>query len=194
MVIGGLTAQKFKVLRGICDGVTAEASEMRGAAWALLWPLSYLKKGEISTSKITVIDSMMGSGKTQAMYQSIRNNPKQSYAIVTPFISTIKSAIKELPDTHEPEYKGGNKLDSLKYLLSHGCNIACTHSLFLNVDDEVWDMVKNGGYILYIDEALNVARPINELIDDPDYHVKAGTAKFLLSRNIISVDSFGRVS
>lgn len=137
---------------------------------------------------------MMGTGKTQAMYQSIRDNPQKSCVVVTPFISTIEDLLKELPSMRQPEYKGGTKLDSLKYLLSHGFDIACTHSLFLNVDEEIWDMIKDGGYTLYIDEALDIARPINDLIDDPDYHVKPGTAKFLINRNIISVDNFGRVS
>ncbi len=60
---------------------------------------------------IRVIDSMMGTGKTQAMYNEIRTHPEKSYFIVTPFLSTIEDAIKELPNTFQPEYKGGTKLD-----------------------------------------------------------------------------------
>lgn len=143
---------------------------------------------------ITVIDSIMGSGKTQAMYIMIRSHPEQSFMIVTPYRATIKDAIKELPNMYQPEYKGGNKLDDLKRLLSHGKNIVCTHSLFLNVDNEVWDLVRDGGYTLFIDEVLDVIKPINDIIDDVGYRVKNGTASFLIKANVISVDEKCRVS
>lgn len=137
---------------------------------------------------------MMGSGKTQAMYQMIRSNPDKSYMIVTPYLKTIQDAKDAGLAIREPEYKGGTKLDSLKYLLSHGYNIGCTHSLFLNVDDEVWDLICDSGYTLFIDEALDVVKPINDLIDDVGYKVKPGTAAFLLRQGVISVDEFCRVS
>lgn len=137
---------------------------------------------------------MMGSGKTQAMYQMIRSNPDKSYMVVTPYLKTIQDAKDAGLAIREPEYKGGTKLDSLKYLLSHGYNIGCTHSLFLNVDDEVWDLICDSGYTLFIDEALDVVKPINDLIDDVGYKVKPGTAAFLLRQGVISVDEFCRVS
>lgn len=115
---------------------------------------------------ITVIDSMMGTGKTQAMYQMIRSNPNKSFMVVTPYLKTIRDAKDAGLAISEPEYKGGTKLDSLKYLLSHGCNVGCTHSLFLDVDREVWDLIRDSGYTLFIDEALDVVKPINDLIDD----------------------------
>ena len=99
---------------------------------------------------------MMGSGKTQAMYAEIRNNPDKSYMVVTPYLKTIQDAKNENLNIYEPEYKGGTKMDSLKYLLSHGYNICCTHSLFLDVDNEIWDLIHDGGYTLFIDEALDV--------------------------------------
>ncbi len=141
----------------------------------------------------TVIDSIMGSGKTQAMYKMIRSHPEQSFMIVTPYKATIAAAIKELPNMYQPEYNGGNKLDDLKRLLSHGKNIVCTHSLFLNVDNEVWDLVRDGGYTLFIDEVLDVIKPINDIIDDVGYRVKNGTASFLIKANVISVDDKCRV-
>lgn len=137
---------------------------------------------------------MMGSGKTQAMYQMIRNHPEKSYVIVTPYLKTIQDAKDAGLDIREPEYKGGTKLDSLKYLLSHGHDIGCTHSLFLDVDSEVWDLVRAGGYTLFIDEALDVVKPINDLIDDILYQTKKGTATFLLNQGIISVDDFCHVT
>lgn len=143
---------------------------------------------------ITVIDAMMGSGKTQAMYQMIRTNPDKSYMIVTPYLKTIQDAKMAGLMIREPEYKGGTKLDSLKYLLSHGYNIGCTHSLFLDVDSEVWNLVWAGEYTLFIDEALDVVKPINDLIDDVGYKVKAGTAAFLIQQGVISVDELCRVS
>lgn len=130
---------------------------------------------------------MMGSGKTQAMYAEIRNNPDKSYMVVTPYLKTIQDAKNENLNMYEPEYKGGTKMDSLKYLLSHGYNIGCTHSLFLDVDSEVWYLIRDGGYTLFIDEALDVVKPINDLIDNIGYQVKSGTANFLINQGIIEV-------
>lgn len=143
---------------------------------------------------ITVIDSMMGTGKTQAMYQMIRSNPTKSYMIVTPYLKTIQDAKDAGLSLYEPEYKGGSKMDSLKYLLSHGCNVGCTHSLFLDVDREVWDLIRDSGYTLFIDEALDVVKPINDLIDDAGYRVKKGTAGWLMRQHLIKVDEFCRVT
>ena len=143
---------------------------------------------------ITVIDSIMGSGKTQAMYQMIRNHPEKSFMIVTPYLKTIQDAKNAELEIHEPEHKGKTKLESLKYLLSHGYDIGCTHSLFLDADNDVWNLIREGGYTLFIDEALDVVKPINDLIDDVGYQVKKGTAKFLLNAGIIKVDDFCRVT
>ena len=136
----------------------------------------------------------MGSGKTQAMYRVIRKNPDKSYMFVTPYLNTIQDAIDTGLDIRQPEYKGGSKADSLKYLLSHGYNIGCTHSLFLDADDDLLDIIQNGGYTLFIDEALDVIKPVNDLIDDVGHRVKKGTAKFLIQQGIIEVDPHGRVS
>lgn len=137
---------------------------------------------------------MMGSGKTQAMYQMIRSNPDKSYMVVTPYLKTIQDAKDAGLAIREPEYKGGTKLDSLKYLLSHGYNIGCTHSLFLNADDEVWDLICDSGYTLFIDEALDVVKPINDIIDDVGYQVKKGSAGWLIRQKLIKVDEYCRVT
>ena len=136
----------------------------------------------------------MGSGKTQAMYRVIRENPDKSYMFVTPYLNTIQDAIDAGLDIRQPEYKGGSKADSLKYLLSHGYNIGCTHSLFLDADDDMLDIMANGGYSLFIDEALDVIKPVNDLIDDVGHRVKKGTAKFLIQQGVIEVDAHGVVS
>lgn len=149
---------------------------------------------EVENIAITVIDSIMGSGKTQAMYQMIRNHPEKSFMIVTPYLKTIQDAKNAGLDIHEPEHKGKTKLGDLKYLLSHGYNIGCTHSLFLDVDNDVWALIRDGRYTLFIDEALDVVKPINDLICNIGYQAKKGTAKFLLNAGIIKVDNYCRVT
>ena len=136
---------------------------------------------------------MMGSGKTQAMYQMIRSHPEKSYIIVTPYLNSIEDAKNAGLDIRQPEYKGGTKLSSLKYLISHGFNIGCTHALFLSIDDEVLDLIRDSGYTLFLDEALDVVKPINDLIAEVGYKVKKGTASFLIGQGIISVDEMCRV-
>lgn len=144
--------------------------------------------------KVTVIDSIMGSGKTQAMYQFIRNNPETSFMVVTPYLKTIQDAKSAGIKIFEPNHcAGGKKLDSLKELLMAGKNIICTHALFLAMDDEATELVEKRGYTLFIDEVLDVLRPINDLIEDPNYNVRPGAATFLIEQRIIAVDERCRV-
>lgn len=138
----------------------------------------------------------MGSGKTQAMYKQIREHPERSYIFVTPYLGTIKDALDAGLDIREPDYRFGNKTDDLKYLLSHGYNIGCTHSLFLGVDDEILDIIQHSNYTLLIDEALDVIKPVNDLIENPKHKIEKGDAKHLLNpkKPDIAIDDYGRVT
>lgn len=53
-----------------------------------------------------------------------------------------------------PSYKGGNKAESLKYLLKNKENIVSTHQLFMNLNPTMLEDAKD--YILIIDETVQV--------------------------------------
>ncbi len=53
-----------------------------------------------------------------------------------------------------PSYKGGNKAESLQYLLKNRENVVSTHQLFMNLTPTMLDDAKD--YVLVIDETIQV--------------------------------------
>lgn len=53
-----------------------------------------------------------------------------------------------------PSYKGGNKAESLQYLLKNKENVVSTHQLFMNLTPNMLDDAKD--YVLVIDETIQV--------------------------------------
>lgn len=53
-----------------------------------------------------------------------------------------------------PSYKGGNKAESLQYLLKNKENVVSTHQLFMNLTPTMLDDAKD--YVLVIDETIQV--------------------------------------
>ena len=109
---------------------------------------------------ITVIDSIMGSGKSSWAIQHMKDNPETSFIYVTPTLTEIQRVIQEVSEPGrkviEPLNRGKGKKESLKKLLAQGCDIACTHELFKAIDPEVVSLIADGEYELIIDEAMNV--------------------------------------
>lgn len=136
----------------------------------------------------------MGSGKTEAMLQYINSHPAQSFMVITPFLTEIER-VKDRTEFafFDPQNYGEGKLEHLNTLLCAGKNIACTHSLFLMTNEETWEYIEHGQYTLFIDEALDIVKPINDLISDPSYKIKTGSAKFLQAKGVIEVDEYGYV-
>ncbi len=147
----------------------------------------------MQTSTITVIDSIMGSGKTTAMIDYINYHPEKNYIFITPFLSEVQR-IKEntLQPFHEPMNYGNGKLDSLKQLLAENQNIAASHSLFLMTDMETEDLIKTGNYTLVLDETLDVVTPYNS--NYPQAPMDSGDIPFLLQNELISIDEYGVVT
>lgn len=76
---------------------------------------------------------------------------------ITPYLTEVDRIISSCP---QKEFKQpmefGSKLNGIKYLLRSKRNIVSTHSLFNLFDDEVVELVKQGGYILIMDEVASV--------------------------------------
>lgn len=112
-----------------------------------------------TTPKISVIDSIMGSGKTswsiQHMNEAIED---KNFIYITPFLSEVKR-VKESVTTRkfaEPTNTGKGKMDNLKNLILNENNIVSTHALFQHADTELINLLKAGNYTLILDEAMNV--------------------------------------
>jgi len=121
-------------------------------------------------TNITVIDSIMGSGKTTWMMKKINSHhlrcieaglnglplETQRYIYITPTLSEVDRVTSECAslDFRSPEPIEGRKLHHLDTLINEGHNICTTHSLFSMLTREIYAKLRGAGYTLVIDEVL----------------------------------------
>lgn len=141
---------------------------------------------ECIISKITVIDSIMGSGKTSWSIQHINRNSFENFLYITPFLDEVNRIIKNTTrDFKQPINRGNGKLDSINELLACQSDIASTHELFKHLDEESRENIKNGRYTLILDEVLNVIEPYDNIRNDD--------MKLLKESGCVTVDDDGFV-
>ena len=98
---------------------------------------SYLKIKGKKESKITVVDSIMGSGKTSWSIQHINNGLSENFLYITPFLDEVERIIKHTRrEFYQPINKGDGKLTAINELLAYQEDIASTHELFKHLDEE----------------------------------------------------------
>lgn len=113
---------------------------------------------------VTVVDSMMGTGKTTAMINKMIADESHNYIFVTIYKTEIQRVIEATQGRFcEPENYGDGKLDDLHKKLRLSKDIATTHALLLRANDETIKLIKDGNYILVLDEVLNVIQEYNEV-------------------------------
>lgn len=133
-------------------------------------------------TNINVVDSIMGSGKTSWAIQYMNEaNNDTNFLYITPFLSETKRIQESVQNRNfaTPEAKGKSKLDNLKQLVLNERDIASTHALFQNVDEELIELLKAGNYVLILDEVMNVVEQYGLYEDD---------IPLLLVANMIKVD------
>ncbi|MFE6167512.1 hypothetical protein ACFVP8_06470 [Viridibacillus arvi] len=142
--------------------------------------------------KITVIDALMGKGKTSYAIQYMNEEAlSKKIVYITPFLNEVERVITSCTNRKfvQPEAsKGRKKKDNLKKLIAEGKDIVSTHALFKKIDDAMIELLKAEGYILILDEVMNVLEqePISK--DDLKLLITTPTAS---DNPCISVDEFG---
>lgn len=130
--------------------------------------------------QVNIVDSIMGSGKTQAAINFINNSDDNDrFIYITPYLTEVSRIIISCPNKKfkQPE-KYGTKINGIKDLLNKGYNIATTHALFHMFDDEIIDLCYSQGYILIMDEVTDVIEP---------YYIGRTDLELLLE-NFVTVD------
>lgn len=112
---------------------------------------------------IKVVDSIMGSGKTMAAIKMVNDNPKEKYIYVTPFLKEVKRIKEECsnhsfysPENYDKNGKFRYKMNSFCELLAEGKSIVATHALFKEISLEIIELIAVNGYILILDEVMDV--------------------------------------
>lgn len=104
----------------------------------------------------------MGSGKSSWAIKYMNDNLGKKFIYITPFLDEVERIKRECVGRKfkEPLNRGKGKLQGFKELLTKGYNIASTHVLFSYADDEVKELIRLNGYILILDEVMEVIEPI----------------------------------
>lgn len=150
---------------------------------------------KITTPSITVIDSIMGSGKSTYIINHMNtsylrqqgsvftDNPDSTkYLVVVPLLSEVDrftSACSGL-DFRNPQPIQGKKLYHLEALIDEGHNICTTHALFSMLNQDIYKALQKRNYKLVIDEALSCV----DLFDK----ITGSDVRTLFSQGMISVD------
>jgi len=134
-------------------------------------------------SNITVIDAIMGAGKTNYAIRYMSEAPDtMRFIYTTPFLLEVDRIIDSVKNRHFTQPTNANsegrKLRSLKELIEDGRDIAATHSLFRTADDEVIELLKGAGYTLVLDEVMDVIESVN---------IKRADIRILLEGNKIEI-------
>jgi len=148
--------------------------------------------------KISILDSIMGSGKSTWAFNYMYEQIDEKFIYITPYLSEIERLLYEkdedgnlLKDENEKVIKskwykdrlfrqpiqlGEGKVESLQELVRNGYSIAATHSLFKMMTQETIDLIKSGGYTLILDEAIAVME-VTENLSISDYEMMVTSEK-----------------
>ena len=127
---------------------------------------------------IKVVDAIMGSGKSSAAIQMMKDNPDRKYIIITPYIEETKRFKNALPQLEiktpdKIQKYNGSKSMHLDDLIDCGCNVAMTHRLFSLIPNETCNKIIYNKYTIIIDEAVDVFGELS--INDSDYQMIVGS-------------------
>lgn len=137
-------------------------------------------------SKIIVIDSLMGTGKTSWAIQYMNEHFDDNILYIAPYISETERINENVAkDMRCPEDRGEGKLGNILELLISQEDIASTHALFMKLNAKCKDAIKQGHYTLFLDETINVIEPYNVKYKDD--------IKFLIKKGSIEKDSDGYI-
>ncbi|ULT58706.1 DEAD/DEAH box helicase family protein [Neobacillus drentensis] len=144
-------------------------------------------------TKINIIDSIMGSGKTSWAIQYMNEAPRyKKFIYITPFLNEVERVLNaaEREFVRPENIKGKSKLDNLKKLILNGEDIVSTHALFQRFDNDLIELIEMQGYTLILDEVMNVIEQVKYTKDDIQVLL---TAKTKTGESLITIDKNGFV-
>ena len=114
---------------------------------------------------VEILDSIMGSNKTNGIIKWMNDNPKNKYIYISPLLSEVDESSRLYGDDCNVEFNCPSvntedgvisKSDALLNLLKMGANISATHSLYLSMSNEHMKEIEKQSYVLIIDEEVGV--------------------------------------
>ena len=141
-------------------------------------------------NKITVVDSLMGTGKTSWAINFMNEMDDYNFIYITPFLDEIyrikDSCTRRI--FNDPKQDKNSKMENLLELLKEGVNIATTHALFKNMDERCIKYLRENDYILIMDEVIEVVEEVDIKKDDIDMLIRDGKIKVLEDNRITWIE------
>lgn len=131
---------------------------------------------------VKVCDAICGKGKTQSCINLMNNDLEHRYIFITPYLTEVERiktscAAREFVSPETKEESGFSKLQDIASLLREKKNIASTHSLFSRYTDEIKDLIREGNYILVLDEVLDLFQAATLNAKDIEWLISRGIAE-----------------
>ena len=142
-------------------------------------------------TRIRVVDSIMGSGKTTWAINYLNAHRDQRFIYCTPYNAETERIAEQCAGFVVPEEKPTKQADFYR-LLKDGKNIAITHELLkrLEITNRLTQLIQDYGYTLILDEMLEVIeklylteRDFQMMERDGCIAVEAGTNRILWLEN-----------
>lgn len=129
---------------------------------------------------IRVCDSLMGSGKTLAAITFMNEHPDEKFIYITPFLDEAERIKKGCPELKFVEPRSDleqyhyTKTEHAAALIDEGRNITTTHQAFRRYTSETLGVIREKGYILMIDENVDILESYDIHPDDLRIMVDTG--------------------
>ncbi|MEC0167495.1 DEAD/DEAH box helicase family protein [Paenibacillus graminis] len=142
-------------------------------------------------AKVTVVDGVMGSGKSSwaIQYMNDARNSSDRFIYITPINTEVDRIKEQCPErdfrsTNLDKYNG-RKMHIVKEWLQDRANICTTHSLFRSADAEFLAYIRENDYTLILDEAMTVIELADVKKTDIDTLLDAGNIEFTSDGRVV---------
>lgn len=143
-----------------------------------------MEEKKITTT--TVIDSIMGSGKTTWAINYINQHPDENFLYVTPYnAETLRIQNSVNREIKIPQRKSDYKIDDVLRLLENEDDIATTHVLFSLFSEDHKEAIRRGNYTLFLDETMEAVEPYET--------AGADDIRYLLEKSSIKIEDDGTI-
>lgn len=146
----------------------------------VLKSLKHQYRKESEMTKVKVCDALCGAGKTSAVINMMNEGgDEHRYIFITRFLTEVDRIVRDCPNGNfvAPSDDETRKIDNLHELLAARRNIASTHSLFLRITEKTKDLIRQGNYILVLDESVEAVTESDLTRKDFELFERAGFAK-----------------
>lgn len=140
---------------------------------------------------VHIVDAIMGAGKSQSAISYMNDHPDERFIYITPYIDEAARIQSGCPSLHfvTPSQISANynhsKVEHTKSLMRQGRNVATTHAAFRLYTEDMISSIKEWGYTLIIDEAVNVLSELEVSKGDIDLLLMAGMLKKMPDGSIV---------